>query len=82
MASLRVKSGNLLELLGYFTADVSPSHRTFRKTRWKTTWPENSGRGPGFTVYDSVYSTPYTQLRIFDAEHTGLNGKAKLATPL
>ena len=26
--------------------------------------------------------TPYTQLRIFDAEHTGLNGKAKLATPL
>ena len=26
--------------------------------------------------------TPYTQLRIFHAEHTGLNGKAKLATPL
>ena len=22
-------------------------------------WPENSGHGPGFTVYDSVYSTPY-----------------------
>ena len=53
------KSGNLLALLGYFTADVSLSHQTLRKTRWKTTWPENSGHGPGFTVYDSVYSTPY-----------------------
>ena len=25
---------------------------------------------------------PYTQLRIFDAERTGLYGKAELATPL
>ena len=22
-------------------------------------WPENSEHGPGFTMYDSVYSTPY-----------------------
>ena len=30
-----------------------------REQAQRGSWPENSGHGPGFTVYDSVYSTPY-----------------------